>query len=238
LAPTVSGKPTRGGGLGVGLAGALREGEAPPGGRRKYVPVASGPVPDRASPREEPLPRASRRRFVVWRESRLRSELPATHFDSSPSVAVGWSEPLPPHIATALRSSASLAIDGWSPRSPLLLPFAFARFRRRFLPHLSTVRGESRCGGRSLSIQKLRLRQFAAVAVGGRDAHFDCVRSSARLVVVGRSVSLVTLRWRFAVRRGSWLGAGFLLVRWAPECRAMRRGMGAVEGVAGRGGED
>src|SRR6476619_3658655 len=45
LAPTVSGKPTRGGGLGVGLAGALREGEAPPGGRRKYVPNGMDPSP-------------------------------------------------------------------------------------------------------------------------------------------------------------------------------------------------
>src|SRR5690242_645965 len=49
--------------LGVGLAGVMREGEAPPGGRREYIPVGSGPVPYWASPREEPLPRTSRRRL-------------------------------------------------------------------------------------------------------------------------------------------------------------------------------
>ena len=68
---TTSLKPTLGHVLCGDVAGALREREARPGGRRKYVHVGSGPVPYWASPRDELLSRTSRRRFVVWRDSPL-----------------------------------------------------------------------------------------------------------------------------------------------------------------------
>ena len=97
MVTTAPGKPTHCG-LGVGPAGALCEGEAPPGGRRKYVPVASGPVPDRASPRKGGL-------LVGHSPSRVEPGAKPPAARGHPRAARLPPEPTRPLPAGALRGS-------------------------------------------------------------------------------------------------------------------------------------